>query len=46
LPAAPGETAGIKTGDIITKVEDQAIDAANPLQDVLVEYAPGRTGGA
>ena len=43
IAGSAGETAGIKTGDIITKVEDQAIDAANPLQDVLVEYAPGRT---
>jgi S1-C subfamily serine protease len=43
IAGSAGETAGIKTGDIITKVEDQTIDAANPLQDVLVQYAPGRT---
>ena len=43
IAGSPGETAGIKTGDIITKVEDQAIDAAHQLQDVLVQYAPGRT---
>jgi S1-C subfamily serine protease len=43
VPGSAGEKAGIKTGDIITVVEDQAIDQAHPLQDVLVQYAPGRT---
>jgi S1-C subfamily serine protease len=43
VAGSAGEKAGIKTGDIITMVEDQAIDEANPLQDVLVQYAPGRT---
>jgi S1-C subfamily serine protease len=43
VAGSAGETAGIKTGDIITRVESQAIDAANTLQDVLVQYAPGRT---
>jgi len=43
IVGSAGETAGIKTGDIITRVESQTIDAADPLQDVLVQYAPGRT---
>jgi S1-C subfamily serine protease len=43
VAGSAGEKAGIKTGDIITMVEDQAIDEANPLQDVLVQYAPGRS---
>ena len=43
VPGSAGEKAGIKTGDIITMVEDQAIDQAHPLQDVLVQYPPGRT---
>jgi S1-C subfamily serine protease len=40
---SPGEAAGIKTGDIITEAEGQAIDQAHQLADVLVQYAPGRT---
>jgi serine protease Do len=43
LAGSPGDVAGIKTGDIITQVEGQAIDSLHPLQDVLVQYAPGRT---
>ncbi len=43
VAGSPGEKAGIKTGDIITTVEGQIIDLVHPLQDVLVEYAPGRT---
>ena len=43
ITGSAGAQAGIKTGDIITTVEGQAIDQAHPLQDVLVEYAPGRT---
>jgi serine protease Do len=42
IAGTAGEQAGIKTGDIITRVESQVIDAAHPLQDVLVQYAPGR----
>ena len=42
-PGSPGEKAGIKTGDIITSVEGQTIDAFHRLEDVLVQYAPGRT---
>ncbi len=40
---SPGEKAGIKTGDIITSVEGQTIDAFHRLEDLLVQYAPGRT---
>jgi S1-C subfamily serine protease len=40
---SPGDLAGIKTGDIITAVEGQAIDAFHRLEDLLVQYAPGRT---
>ena len=42
-PGSPGDLAGIKTGDIITKVEGQAIDPLHRLEDVLVQYPPGRT---
>jgi serine protease Do len=39
----PGDKAGIKTGDIITEIEGQAIDQSHRLEDVIVQYAPGRT---
>jgi S1-C subfamily serine protease len=39
----PAARAGIKTGDIITAIEGQQIDATHPLEDMLVQYAPGRT---
>ena len=42
IAGSPGEVAGIKTGDIITRVESQAVDTADPLQDMLVQYTPGR----
>ena len=43
VAGSPGETAGIKTDDIITRVEGQNIDRTHQLEDVLVQYAPGRT---
>ena len=39
---SPGDHAGIRTGDIITSVEGQTIDARHLLQDVLVQFSPGR----
>ncbi len=43
VPGSPGDKAGIETGDIITSVEGQTVDASHPLEDLLVQYAPGRT---
>jgi S1-C subfamily serine protease len=40
---SPAATAGLKTGDIITAVEGQAIDRLHLLEDLLVQYSPGRT---
>jgi len=39
---SPAAKAGIKTGDIIVSIEGQALDAAHPLEDILVQFAPGR----
>ena len=39
----PGEAAGIRTGDIITTIEGQVLDPVNRLEDLLVQYSPGRT---
>ncbi|HEY4870386.1 MAG TPA: trypsin-like peptidase domain-containing protein [Candidatus Dormibacteraeota bacterium] len=38
---SPADHAGIKVRDVITKVNDQAIDDQHPLKDVLRQYAPG-----
>ncbi len=43
IPGGPAEKAGIKEGDIITKIEDQAIDSEHPLDLVLSGFAPGQT---
>jgi S1-C subfamily serine protease len=40
-PGSPADRAGIKIHDVITKVNDQAIDDTHPLKDVLRQYAPG-----
>jgi 2-alkenal reductase len=39
-PAAAG---GLKEGDIITKIGDQAIDTLHPLDALLSQYSPGDT---
>jgi S1-C subfamily serine protease len=43
VAGSPGAAAGVKTGDIITKVEGQTVDPSHELEDLLVQYAPGRT---
>ncbi|TMC30841.1 MAG: PDZ domain-containing protein [Chloroflexi bacterium] len=40
-PGSPADHAGVKVHDVITKVNDQAIDDLHPLKDVLRQYAPG-----
>ncbi len=39
----PAAAAGVKDGDIITKIGDQMIDAAHPLDAVLSQSSPGDT---
>lgn len=43
VPGSPAERAGLQGGDIITAVNETAIDGAHPLQDLLVQYSPGTT---
>lgn len=43
VPDSPAERAGLKGGDIITAVNETAIDQTRPLQDLLVQYSPGTT---
>jgi len=43
VAGSPAATAGLRDGDIITAVDGTAIDADSPLDDILTQYAPGRT---
>ena len=43
VPGSPADQAGIREGDIITKINDQAIDGDHPLDATLSMYAPGDT---
>jgi S1-C subfamily serine protease len=46
LPAvtagSPAARAGLKDGDIVVAIQDQAIDQEHPLDAVLAEFAPGQ----
>jgi S1-C subfamily serine protease len=43
VPESPADKAGIREGDIITKVDGQAIDGDHPLDATLSLHAPGDT---
>jgi S1-C subfamily serine protease len=43
VSGSPADQAGIREGDIITKINDQAIDGDHPLDATLSLYAPGDT---
>jgi S1-C subfamily serine protease len=43
IPGSPAEAAGVHEGDIIIKVNSQAIDGDHPLDATLSEFAPGDT---
>ncbi len=43
IPGGPAAAAGVKEGDIIVKVNTQAIDGDHPLDATLSEFAPGET---
>ncbi len=43
IGGSPADKAGIRDGDIIVRVNDQAIDGDHPLDATLSEYAPGDT---
>jgi serine protease Do len=43
LPQGPAEVAGVKTGDVITAIDEVKIDEAHPLSQVLVTgFRPGQ----
>ncbi len=43
VSGGPADKAGLKAGDVITKVNDTPIDGEHPLDAVLSQYAPGDT---
>lgn len=43
LADSPAALAGIKTGDVITRIDDQEITVRNSLIDILTKYRPGDT---
>jgi len=40
---SPADKAGLKAGDVITKLDEKDIDSNNDLQDMIQEYEPGDT---
>ena len=43
VPGGPAESAGVREGDIIVKVDARPIDPDHPLDATLSEFAPGDT---
>ncbi len=43
VPGSPAERAGLRDGDIIVAVDGQKIASTSPLDDILTQYAPGKT---
>jgi membrane-associated protease RseP (regulator of RpoE activity) len=41
IPGSPAEEAGLRVGDLIRKVDGQAVNSSHPLADVLSAYRPG-----
>jgi S1-C subfamily serine protease len=40
VPGSPGERAGLRVNDIITKINDQVLDGEHPLPSVMVKFRP------
>jgi serine protease Do len=41
VPGSPADQTGIRPNDIVTKVNDQVLDAEHPLPSVMVKFRPG-----
>ncbi|MDQ3412349.1 MAG: PDZ domain-containing protein [Chloroflexota bacterium] len=42
-PGTPADQAGIESGDIVTALGDEAIDAERSFSEVLFQFEPGDT---
>jgi len=40
VPGSPATQAGLKVGDVVTKLNDQQIDQEHPLQSLMVKFRP------
>jgi S1-C subfamily serine protease len=40
VPGSPAATAGVRVGDVVTKLNDQQIDQEHPLQSLMVRFRP------
>ncbi len=40
VPGGPADIAGLQEGDVLTAIDDQRIDSAHPLDDILSQYRP------
>jgi len=40
-PGSGGAAAGLRQGDVVTKVNDQVIDAEHPLKTIMLRFRPG-----
>ncbi|MGC8839532.1 MAG: S1C family serine protease [Anaerolineae bacterium] len=40
-PQSPADEAGLQVGDVITAIDDQQVNVANPLDEVLQRFKPG-----
>jgi S1-C subfamily serine protease len=43
VPGSPAAAAGLRGGDIVVAIDGTEIDRDSPLDDILTQYAPGRT---
>ena len=41
VPNGPAANGGVKVGDIVTKINEQAVDTLHPLDAVLSQFSPG-----
>jgi S1-C subfamily serine protease len=41
VPGSPASQAGLRVGDVVTKLNDQQIDQEHPLQSLMVRFRPG-----